>query len=70
MKDEPSERLDPRARVVWRISAALNMLPLLAAAAFASFALLNWADVSVFLGILPAVVVVALAIISAATSPL
>ncbi|CAA9437409.1 MAG: Hypothetical protein, ydbS homolog, partial [uncultured Rubrobacteraceae bacterium] len=69
MKDEPSERLDPRAKVVWRISAALNMIPLLAAGGFGSFALLRWADVSVFLGVLPALAVLALAVFSVFVAP-
>ncbi len=69
MKDEPSERLDPRAKVVWRISAALNMIPLLAAGGFGSFALLRWADVSAVLGTLPALAVLALAVLSVAVIP-
>ncbi|HEV2093870.1 MAG TPA: PH domain-containing protein [Rubrobacter sp.] len=69
MKDEPSERLDPRAKVVWRISAALNMLPLLAAGGFGSFVLLRWADVSALLGILPALAVLVLAAFSVFVAP-
>jgi len=69
LKDEPSERLDPRAKVVWRISAALNMIPLLAAGGFGSFALLRWADVSALLGILPALAVLALAVFSVFVAP-
>ena len=61
MKDEPSERLDPRAKVVWRISAALNMIPLLAAGLFGSFAIVRWADVTTLLGILPGLAVLVLA---------
>ena len=69
MKDEPSERLDPRAKVVWRISAALNMFPLLAAGGFGSFALLRWSGVSAPLGILPALAVLALAVLSVGVVP-
>lgn len=69
MKDEPSERLDPRARVVWRISAALNMLPLLAAGGFGSFTLLRWADVPVALGMLPALAVLVLAVFAVFVAP-
>lgn len=69
MKDEPSERLDPRAKVVWRISAALNMIPLLVAGIFGSFALLRWADVSVLLAVLPALAVLALAVFSVFVAP-
>ncbi|MBA2511897.1 MAG: PH domain-containing protein [Rubrobacter sp.] len=69
MKDEPSERLDPRAKVVWRISGALNMLPLLAGAGFASFVLLRWVEASVFIGILPVLGVLVLAVFSVVVAP-
>jgi uncharacterized protein len=69
LKDEPSERLDPRAKVVWRISAALNMIPLLAAGGFGSFALLRWAEVSVVLAILPALAALALTVLSVGVVP-
>ncbi len=69
MKDEPSERLDPRAKTVWRISAALNMIPLLAAGTFGSFALLRWAEVSAIVGILPALAVLGLAVFSVFVAP-
>lgn len=45
------------------------MIPLLAAGIFGSFALLRWADVSAFLGILPALVVLGLAIFSVFVAP-
>jgi len=54
---------------VWRISAALNTIPLLAAGFFGSFALFRWADVSVFLEILPALAVLALAVFSVFVAP-
>ena len=69
MKDEPSERLDPRAKTVWRISGALNMIPLLAGAGFASFVLLRWVEVSFFLGMLPVLAVLALAVFSVLIAP-
>ena len=45
------------------------MIPLLAAGFFGSFALLRWAEVSVFLGILPALAVLALAVFSVFVAP-
>ena len=54
---------------MWRISAALNTIPLLAAGFFGSFALFRWADVSVFLEILPALAVLALAVFSVFVAP-
>jgi membrane protein YdbS with pleckstrin-like domain len=69
LKDEPSERLDPRAKVVWRISAALNMLPILAAGGFGSFAMIRWAGVSAFHGMLPALAVLVLAAFAVFVAP-
>ncbi|CAN5202300.1 hypothetical protein BH18ACT10_BH18ACT10_09680 [soil metagenome] len=69
MKDEPSERLDPRARTLWRIVGALNALPLLAAGAAGSWALLMFVDVSFFFGVLPALVAVALLLLMVVVAP-
>lgn len=69
MKGEPSERLDPRAKTVWRISGALGMLPLLAGAGFASFLLLRVAGVSFLVAALPVVAVLALAVVSVGVAP-
>jgi len=53
LKAEPAERLDPRAKTLWRITGALGALPLLAGGAFASWVLLRLADLPLLLGILP-----------------
>ena len=53
MKTEPAERLDPRAKVLWRITGTLGALPLLAAGAFASWALLRVVEVPPLLGVAP-----------------
>ena len=53
LKAEPAERLDPRAKTLWRISGALGELPLLAGGALASWVLLRVAGVSILLAILP-----------------
>ena len=53
MKAEPAQRLDPRAKTLWRISNALGTLPLLAGGAFGSWVLLRVAEVPFLLGILP-----------------
>ena len=45
------------------------MLPLLAAGGFGSWALLRWADVSIFLGIMPGLSVLALAVFSVFVAP-
>jgi membrane protein YdbS with pleckstrin-like domain len=53
VKAEPSERLDPRARTLWRISSALGTLPLLAGGAFGSWVLSRVAEVPLLLSVLP-----------------
>ncbi len=63
MKGEPAERLDPRAKTLWRISGALGMLPVLAGAVFASWVLLRVAELSVVVAMLPILAVIALVII-------
>lgn len=60
MKAEPAERLDPRAKTLWRITAALGALPLLAAGAFGSWVSLRVVDVPFLLGVLPLLAAVAL----------
>jgi membrane protein YdbS with pleckstrin-like domain len=60
VKDEPAERLDPRAITVWRITGTLNMLPLLVGAGFAGWALSRSGGSSLF-GVLPVLAVLALA---------
>ena len=60
MKGEPAERLDPRAKALWRITGILNVSPLLAGACFAAVALVRYGGASVFLAVLPAVAVVVL----------
>ncbi len=60
MKDEPAERLDPRAKVLWRITGLLKLLPLLVGAGLAGWALVRFGGVSFLVGVMPALAVVAL----------
>lgn len=53
LKAEPTERLDPRARTLWRITGTLGTLPLLAVGAFASWVLLRTAGAPWFVAALP-----------------
>ncbi|HEX2180988.1 MAG TPA: PH domain-containing protein [Rubrobacteraceae bacterium] len=53
MKAEPAERLDPRAKTLWRITGGLGALPLLAGGAFASWVLLRVGDAPLLSGSLP-----------------
>lgn len=69
MKAEPAERLDPRARTLWRITGALGALPLLAGGAFASWVLLRVADLPLLLGTLPFLAAAALFVALASVVP-
>ena len=69
MKGEPAERLDPRAKTLWRITGALNTLPLLVGAIFGSWALVRLADRPLLIGTLPVVVVLILAVLSVGVMP-
>jgi membrane protein YdbS with pleckstrin-like domain len=69
LKAEPAERLDPRAKALWRITGALGALPLLAGGAFGSWVLLRIAEVPLLVGILPIVAVMALLVISVGVAP-
>jgi uncharacterized protein len=53
LKAEPAERLDPRAKTLWRITGALGALPLLAVGVFVSWSALRVVEVPLLLGILP-----------------
>ncbi len=69
MKTEPAERLDPRAKALWRITGALGALPLLAAGAFASWASLRVVEVPLLLGILPFLAALGLFVVLAGVVP-
>jgi hypothetical protein len=69
LKDEPAEKLDPRAKILWRITGALNALPLLVGAGFGSWALVRLADRPLLVGILPIVTVLALVVLSVGVLP-
>jgi membrane protein YdbS with pleckstrin-like domain len=53
LKAEPAERLDPRAKTLWRITGAPGASPLLAGGALASWVQLRVAEVVILLAILP-----------------
>ena len=69
MKAEPAERLDPRAKTLWRITGTLGALPVLAGGAVASWVLLRVAGVPFLVGVLPAVAVGILLVISVGVVP-
>jgi membrane protein YdbS with pleckstrin-like domain len=53
LKSQPAERLDPRAKILWRVTGALRALPLLAGGAFVSWVLLRVAEFPLLLAVLP-----------------
>lgn len=69
MKGEPAERLDPRAKTLWRITGTLNTLPLLAGAGLGSWALVQLADRPFLIAVLPIVAVFALVVLSVGIMP-
>jgi uncharacterized protein len=69
LKAEPAERLDPRAKTVWRITGVLGALPLLAGGAFASWVMLRVASFPLLLGILPLLAASVLLVVLAGVVP-
>jgi membrane protein YdbS with pleckstrin-like domain len=69
LKAEPAERLDPRAKTLWRITGALGTLPLVAGGAFASWILLWVADLPLLFGVLPFLAALALFVALASVVP-
>jgi uncharacterized protein len=69
LKAEPTERLDPRAKTLWRITGALGALPILAGGAVASWVLLRVAEVALLVGVLPLIAVGVLLVISVGVTP-
>jgi membrane protein YdbS with pleckstrin-like domain len=69
LKAEPAEGLDPRAKILWRITGTLGALPLLAVGAFVSWALLRVVEVPLLLGVLPALAALVLFVVLAGVVP-
>jgi len=69
LRAEPAERLDPRAKTLWRITGALGALPLLAVGASVSWSLLRVVGVPSLLGILPLLAALALSAALAGVVP-
>ena len=69
MKAEPAERLDPRAKTLWRISNVLGTLPLLVGGAFGSSILLRVVEVPLLLGVLPFLAAAALVVVFVGVVP-
>ncbi len=54
MKDEPAERLDPRAKTLWRLTGILRAVPILVGGGLGSWGLLREVGPSIYIGLLPA----------------
>jgi membrane protein YdbS with pleckstrin-like domain len=69
LKAEPAERLDPRAKTLWRITGALGALPLLAVGASVSWGLLRVVEVPWLVGVLPFLAALVLFVVLAGVVP-
>ncbi|HET7479793.1 MAG TPA: PH domain-containing protein [Rubrobacteraceae bacterium] len=69
MKREPAQRLDPRAKTLWRITNLLGMLPLLLGAIAVGFALFRIVEMPLPVAALPVVVVLALIVLAVGVMP-
>jgi membrane protein YdbS with pleckstrin-like domain len=67
LKAEPAQRLDPRAKTLWRITGTLGALPLLVVGASVSWSLLR--VVPLLLGVLPLLASLALFVVLAGVVP-
>jgi uncharacterized protein len=69
LKAQPAQRLDPRAKTLWRITGALGALPLLAGGAFVGWVLLRVVEGSLLLAILPILAALGLFVVLAGVIP-
>lgn len=69
MKAEPSERLDPRAKTLWRVSGAIGTLPLIVVAGFASWAMLRFGGAGLPVAALPVVAALLLFVLFVGVTP-
>ncbi len=69
MRGEPAERLDPRARTLWRVSGLIGMLPLLAGCGVATWVMWRFAGLSPLVASLPVVVALLLLVVSVGITP-
>jgi membrane protein YdbS with pleckstrin-like domain len=63
LRAEPKQRLDPRAKLLWRLTGALQAAPILVGGAFGSYVLFEMADTPLSLAMLPFLGTVALAVL-------
>lgn len=63
MKAEPEGRLDPRAKLLWRLTGTLQAAPILTGGAFGTYVLAARAEAPIYLSVLPVVGALALAVL-------
>ena len=69
MRDEPAERLDPRARTLWRVSGLIGTLPVLVGCGLAAWVLWRIAGFSLPVASLPMLAALALVVVSVGIMP-
>ena len=63
MKAEPADRLDPQAKLLWRLTGVLQAVPILVGGAFGSYAFFWRAEVPFPLAVLPVLGALVLAVL-------
>jgi membrane protein YdbS with pleckstrin-like domain len=66
---EPKQWLDPRAKLLWRVTGAFQAVPVLAGGVFGSYVLHASADAALYLAVLPVLGALALAVLLVGVLP-
>ncbi|QYJ16683.1 hypothetical protein Rxycam_02518 [Rubrobacter xylanophilus DSM 9941] len=69
MRSEPKERLDPRAKTLWRLSGFLEMLPVVAAGLGLGWAVARYGDQPLAVAAVPVLATLAVAFVNALVLP-
>ena len=69
MKKEPKQRLDPRAKLLWRVTGALQAVPVLVGGVFGGSVLYTSADAALYIAVLPVLGALALAVLLVVVLP-
>jgi len=69
MKTEPEQRLDPRAKLLWRVTGTFQAVPVLVGGVFGSYVLYTSADMALYLAVLPVFGALALAVLLVGVLP-
>ena len=69
MKTEPKQRLNPRAKLLWRVTGTLQAVPVLLGGVFGSYVLYASAEVAPYLAVLPVLGALALAVLLVVVLP-